>query len=177
MSLILTLLTRYWKELLFLALVGVLIWRIDHNGFERGKNYIQTAWDSEKKEAAEELTKLKEEKAKHEAEHRDADKEIADALANAEKDHAVAIAEQQREHDRRMRASEGRAAYYRNMSQAGSAQCSDLAGHATELDRALEGGRDLVERLRTTLGLREQQIQSLSDQINNDRKLFNGPEQ
>jgi hypothetical protein len=87
--------------------------------------------------------------------------------------HDAAIATATYTFTERLRKSEGRAKAYSDMSQAGAAERSALADHATKLDRSLEEGRHLVRELRETLGQRDREIMMLGEHIQNVYQLIN----
>ncbi|UWJ04310.1 putative Rz/Rzl spanin protein [Escherichia phage vB_EcoS_Uz-1] len=71
-----------------------------------------------------------------------------------------------------MQQSERRASVYKRQAEAGTLECRSLASHAARLDNSLEEGRRLVEELRATVRLRDNQLIELGKQIQADRKLF-----
>ncbi len=172
----LILLRENWKGLLLLVLIVLLSFKLHSCGVGQGRAEIQSAWDKQKAANLAEINRIKEENRTKEAEHRAENERIYNDLFKAERQHAVALSEQRAEFDRRLRSSEARAAKYKALSEAGPTERADLASYAARLDTSLEEGRDLVREFRETLGLRDRQIESLRDQINNDRKLINGTE-
>lgn len=140
--------------------------------FDRGANSVQVQWDKEKAEHAQAIEDLKQEYADKEEAHRAENRRISSELSQANLDHANAVAALRLDYAQRLRNVEQRAAIYQRQAQGGAAERGDLADHASRLDAALEEGRSLVRELRETLGLRDRQVQSLSNQIRNDRALF-----
>lgn len=157
-----------------LAVIALLFvaWAIHHHGYKAGSQEIQAAWNEDKLLQQEAHQKLVDEYAKREQAHQAENERISHELAEARKAHDAALADQRAAHQQRLLLSEGRAAVYRRQAEAGTAECRDLAGHAARLDRALEQGRGLVQELRGTLGLRDQQLRHLGEQILNDRKVL-----
>ena len=137
-----------------------------------GRAEVLDHWNQEKlstKKKVEELqTKLDIQTTKHRQEQQ----EIADEIAASKIQHERDLAKLASDYSGRLRSSEMRAELYRRQAQSGSIEQDDLASHAAQLDRSLEEGRSLVRELRETLGFRDQQIQSLSRQIYNDRALL-----
>lgn len=170
----LKLLLKYLPYALGMALIVFLGSQLCSFMYDRGANSIQVQWDKEKQEHADEITALKVEYERKEEEHRTENRRISNELFQANLNHAAALAAAVREHDQRLRLAEQRAAIYQRQAQGGAVERGDLADHASRLDSTLEEGRSLVRELRETLGLRDQQIKSLSDQIRNDRALFEG---
>lgn len=140
--------------------------------FDRGANSVQVQWDKEKAEHTQAIEDLKQEYADKEEGHRAENRRISSELSQANLDHANAVAALCLDYAQRLRNVEQRAAIYQRQAQGGAAERGDLADHASRLDAALEEGRSLVRELRETLGLRDRQVQSLSNQIRNDRALF-----
>lgn len=139
---------------------------------QTGRDEIQALWDKDKKAHEEAIAKLKADYETKEEAHRTENRRISHALSQANIDHANALAAVELEFAKRLRSSEQRAAIYKRQAQGGTSERGDLANHASRLDASLEEGRSLVRELRETLGLRDRQVSSLSEQILNDRKLF-----
>lgn len=140
--------------------------------YDKGVASVQVEWDKAKQAHRDAIQKLKDEYALLEEDHRTENQRITDELAKANLDHATALAAVERQYAERLRTSEVRAGVYQRQAQGGAAERASLADHASRLDASLEEGRSLVRELRETLGLRDRQIRSLSEQIRNDRKLF-----
>ena len=168
------LLLKYLPHALGVALIVFLGSQLYLWIYDRGADSIQVQWDAEKQEHAEAIASLKLEYEAKEETHRSENRRISSELSQANLDHAAALAAAVREHDQRLRLAEQRAAIYQRQAQGGTIERGDLADHASRLDSTLEEGRSLVRELRETLGLRDRQIKSLSDQIRNDRALFEG---
>lgn len=167
------LLSKGWPYLLLGVVLFLLGSWLYHSGSVNGANAVQVKWDAEKKAYAAEIEKLKTGYAALESEHRAETTRITHELAEADKKYEVAIANAKSDYANRLRNSEDRAAVYKRQAQSGAAESQRLASHAAELDRSLEEGRSLVRELRTTLGLRDEQLKALGEQILNDRKLLN----
>lgn len=169
-------LVKYLPHLVALVLLvgaGYITYqKIKQNGFREGAVSVQAKWDAETKDYNEHISALQKEYAAREAVHRRKNQEITHELAEANRKHAVEVATLQSDFTQRMQLSTKRSAVYQRQAEAGAAECRGLASHASRLDATLEEGRSLVRELRSTLGLRDRQVQSLSDQINNDRNLM-----
>lgn len=76
------------------------------------------------------------------------------------------------EYSSRVRDLEKRASRYRSMSEAGAAQCGNLADITARFDRSLEEGRQLVVEFRSRLELREEQLRIIGNQLKADRHLL-----
>ena len=137
-----------------------------------GKEVVQKKWDAEKKLYDTAIAGLKDHYEMLEAANRTKTEELTHDLAEAQKNHDVAIANAQSDFDKRLLKSQARADYYKRMSEGGSLECRNLASHAAELDRSLEEGRLVVRELRETLGLRDKQLIALGDKLQADRKLL-----
>jgi hypothetical protein len=168
-----------WKKLFLKALpyiaavaaVLATIWYIYHSGSKAGQAKVQAEWNLEKLANERALTKLREDVAQKEFIHQQISQGISDALVDANKKHDAAVVASTIELTQRLHNSEQRAAYYQRMSTAGTAEQSNLASHAAELDRSLEEGRQLVQELSATVRQRDAQIGALAQQILTDRAL------
>jgi hypothetical protein len=165
-----------WIKIGLAALIlGLAIWALTaiHESIQQtGRDEIQALWDADKLQHQAYIKHLEDEYALREEGHRAENRRISSELSKANLDHANAIADVRAEYAQRLRSSEQRAAIYQRQAQGGAAERGDLASHASRLDAALEEGRSLVRELRQTLGLRDRQIEALSRQIQNDRKLI-----
>lgn len=97
---------------------------------------------------------------------------LSEKLAAAQAEHLSYIASLKSAYALRLRESGERAGIYERMSQASAAERASLAGHAAELDRALEEGRLLVGELRSTLAQRDQQLVVVGNELVNTRQLM-----
>ena len=158
-----------WLKWLGIALV---LWWIHHLGVNQGKEVVQARWDQEKAQTQQAIQKVKNDTLQAEADHRVAMAKVTLELDRAKQNHLAELAAVESRYAARLRSSEARAGIYQRQAQAGPAQCRDLASHAARLDASLEEGRSLVWELRTTLGLRDQQIRLLGTQLLNDRQLL-----
>ncbi|AVO23161.1 putative Rz/Rxl spanin protein [Xanthomonas phage RiverRider] len=161
--------------LVLVALVALGTWgyhSIKQSGFREGAASVQLQWDEDTAKYLAEIERLKNSYAEKEAEHRAENQRITHELSQANQKHAVEIASLQSDLAKRMQLNTQRTAIYQRQAEAGAAECRDLASHAGRLDAALEEGRSLEREYRSTLGLRDRQIQALSSQIRNDRSLM-----
>lgn len=166
---------NYIKSIGGVLILVLVIWTLAsiHGAIkDSGRAEIQALWDADKAQHALAIAALKDEYASKEETHRTENRRISSELSQANLDHAKALAAAQLDYTQRLRNVEQRAAIYQRQAQGGAAERGDLADHASRLDASLEEGRSLVRELRETLGLRDRQIHSLSDQIRNDRALF-----
>lgn len=165
-----------WLKIGLAVLVLVLaLWaanRIHESIQQSGRDEIQALWDADKRKHEAAIKLLEDEYALREEGHRTENRRISSELSKANLAHANAIADVRAEYAQRLRSSEQRANIYKRQAQGGAAERGDLASHAGRLDAALEEGRSLVRELRQTVGLRDRQIEALSRQIQNDRKLI-----
>ena len=155
------------------ALVGLLAWGLHDHGYRRGQEEVQARWAAQQEQDRRAVEALKAEYDRREAQHRAENTRITHELAEAEKAHDVALADQRSEFERRLRDSDRRASHYQRQAAGGASQCGNLASHAAGLDRSLEEGRRLVEDLRRTLEFRDEQLRQLGRQLANDRALLN----
>lgn len=145
---------------------------IHQDGVEQGRSEVRQEWGVVEKHRQDEITRIKEEYAQREAQHRAENTRITHELAEATKAYELAVGQLAADYGQRLSLSEKRAGIYQRQAEAGAAECRSLAEHAGRLDSALEEGRSLVQEFRATLGLRDQQVKSLANQIRNDRKLM-----
>ena len=136
-------------------------------GKDDGKEVVQKKWDAEKKLYDTAIAGLKDHYGMLEAANRTKTEELTHDLAEAQKNHDVAIANAQSDFDKRLLKSQARADYYKRMSEGGSLECRNLASHAAELDRSLEEGRRVVKDLRTTVEQRDTEIKLLGTHLKN----------
>lgn len=151
-------------SLVVLAVVlgsGYLVYR---HGYKTGFQDVQSEWRRRETELAAKVAKL-------EAQHDRDQEEIAHEAERTRKDHAAVDAALRAEYERRMSAHQRRAEVYRTQAATSAATAGDLAAHAARLDAALERGINLVERLQAALGLREDQLKLLGQQLQRDRAL------
>lgn len=141
-------------------------------GVKSGKEDVQEKWDKEKRQYDSAIEKLRTEYADLELNHKIETQRISNELTKEKHRFEMELAVSGAEYDHRLRLSQTRADVYQRQARDGAAECRNLADHASRLDASLEEGRSLVRELRSTLGLREFQIRSLSRQIHNDRLLF-----
>lgn len=132
---------------------------------ERQRAEVMAALEAQRINLAAANTKL-------ETIHSQNQEKIDHALEAANALHADVLAADRIEYARRLRQHEARAAAFQRMSQADAAERERLASHAAELDRALAEGVGLVDELRHTLELRDQQLKLLGQQILADRQLM-----
>lgn len=142
--------------------------------YDRGANSVQVKWDEDTEKRNLEIARLKQDFADREEDHRSENRRISSDLSKANLAHANAVAAVEREYDQRLRNAEQRASIYQRQAQGGAVERGDLASHASRLDAALEEGRALEQEYRATLGLRDQQLRAVSDQLLNDRALIEG---
>lgn len=91
------------------------------------------------------------------------------SLSEIRKEYEANAANTTRAHNRRVQQLQARADSYRLMSEAGSLECRALADTATELDRTLIEGRQLVGELRQEVALRNKQLEVIGEQIRAER--------
>lgn len=160
---------------------ALLLWfigsKVYHHIYDKGAASIQTKWDQDKAKKAQAIAKLQTAYDDLEYANRIEQNRINNELSKAQTDYATALGNLRLDYANRVRSSEERAKLYQRQAQSGPDQCRSLASYAGRLDSSLEEGRSLVRELWETLGLRDKQNHSLSDQIRSDRKLLEGPTQ
>lgn len=149
--------------LILLALLGggYAMYRV---GYSRGFQDVQAEWEQQESRLA---TKVRELEQRHAA----LQEEVALEAKRVREAHQADVAAQRLVYEQRLSQSARRAEVYRVQAEAGTASAGDLAAHAARLDRALEEGRGLVRELRSALGLREDQLRLLGQQLKSDRRL------
>lgn len=167
-----TLFSSKWVYLIVVGATALALWGTYSLGSSSGEASVQKKWDDQKIADLREANRLKDENALKEAKHRTEVDDLQKELRDAKSSHESELARIDAEYADRLRKSEGRAAIYQRQAEGGAAQCRSLASHAARLDASLEEGRQLVEELRATLGLRDRQLIQLGEQIKADRRLF-----
>ena len=152
--------------------IGSLIWLVSHTSYVAGQRDIQEQWDAERATYKKAMDTLRDQYATLEAKARIDNQRNSDELAEKEKTYAVALVELRREYDGRLLQSDKRASYYQRLAKGGAVEQANLASHAARLDRTVESGRRLVAELSETLRQRDEQLQAVSKQLENDRSLF-----
>lgn len=162
------LISKGWPYLLVVVLgATIYFW-----GNSNGQSTVQKKWDAQKVEDRKATQKLQD---KYNALQRNHSYEVGlltSRLQTAESNYANELARVSSDYDSRMQQSERRASVYKRQAEAGILECRSLASHAARLDNSLEEGRRLVEELRATVRLRDNQLIELGKQIQADRKLF-----
>ncbi len=166
------LLRKYWAHLLFLALVVWLGFKIYDAGSVHGASVVQGECNAEKAKYDQAISDEKAKVSTLEEEHRNEVTRINRELSDAKRGYEVELARIGAEYRDRMRSSEKRADVYRRQAEAGGDQCRGLGSHAARLDASLEEGRALVRELGQNLGLCQQRVKLLGEQIRADRNLL-----
>ena len=154
---------------------AVLLWAYV-SGVDAGKTTVQREWDKQVAAQSAAAAKLKQQIEDAESMHRTKEKESTHALAEAHRIAEVAVANQRADYERRVQQSFERATEYMRMAEAGEAERGNLVRHATELDRSLEEGRQLVQELRTVVELRDSQLIEVGQQLLQTRALLEAGE-
>lgn len=162
------LISKGWPYLLVVVLgATIYFW-----GNSNGQHTVQKKWDDQKVEDQKAYNKLKGEYDVLQRQHSYEVGALSVRLQTAESNYASELARVSSDYDSRMQQSERRATVYKRQAEAGTLECRGLASHAARLDNSLEEGRRLVEELRATVRLRDNQLIELGNQIQADRKLF-----
>lgn len=165
-------LRKYLPYILAAVLTAVIFYVIYNHGYTNGANAKQLAWNNEKAQYEKTLKDMQDQMTQNENEHRLEQSRISSDLAEANKKHAVALATVRAEYASRLRDSSERASIYQRQAQAGTVEQRGLASHTAKLDLALVEGIALVRELTETIGLRDQQLILVGEQIQNDRRLI-----
>lgn len=144
-----------------------------HIGSTQGASAVQVKWDAENKRRDEATTKIEKRNKDLSAENERLSGQITKNLENSNAKYQEGLSAGRAEYAGRLQQSTTREGIYRKQAQGSAAERDRLASHAAELDRSLEEGRHLVRELRETLGLREDQLRQLGEQIKADRSLLN----
>lgn len=163
-----TLISKGWPYLVVVALgATIYFW-----GSNNGQDKIQAKWDAQKVKDQKAYNKLKGEYDVLNRQHSYEVGMLTTRLQTAESNYAGELARLSSDYDSRMQQSSKRADVYKRQAEAGAFECRSLASHAAELDASLEQGRRVVEELRATVRLRDNQLIELGNQIKADRKLL-----
>mgnify|MGYP003477691768 FL=1 len=166
------LLLRALPYIVVVALFSLAVCRLYNLAYENGASSIQTQWNAEKLKHSEEMDALEKQMVALERDHQKENERITHELAQANQIHAVSLAANRSDYDKRLQLASKRYGVYQAIGVSSSSECRGLSSHAIELDRTLEEGRFLVRELRDTLELRDSQVKSLGSQILNDRRVI-----
>lgn len=153
------------------VLGGVSTWAY-WKGHSSGSNSVQQAWDKERATLLAEAVKVEQDNRAKETAHRVHTSALEAKLKEAEAQYEEALAAVRADFSGWLRASEGRAARYREWSEANSGERDRLADHAAGLDASLAEGRELVAEFRVALGQCQRDLKALGEQIALDRDLI-----
>ena len=155
------------------ALAAFIVYSIFNVGVAIGSARVQASWNAQKEADQQRIDDLKEEIKQQEAIHQTDTTRISDELAEAKQKYTEDLADLRSEYEQRLRSSGNRADHYQRQARGSAIERDNLASHAARLDASLEEGRSVVRELRATLGLRDDQLKALADQIKADRQLLN----
>jgi hypothetical protein len=153
------------------VLGGVSTWAY-WKGFSSGSISVQRSWDKERSVLLAAAMKVEQDNRKKEEAHRTVTLALESSLKEAEAQYEETIAVLRSDYAKRLQSSDERAARYRGWSEASSGERDRLADHATNLDRSLTEGRELVKEFRVALGKCERNLKALGEQITMDRDLI-----
>lgn len=165
-------LRKYLPYILALLAAGFVVYKAYSIGSENGANRVQTSWNKAKADYEKTMQDMEDQMVKNEEDHRKEQSRISSDLSEADKKHAVAIATVRAEYANRLRDSSERASIYQRQAEAGATEQRHLASHTAKLDLALVEGIALVRELTETIGLRDEQLILVGQQIHNDRRLI-----
>ena len=157
------------KVLLGGIAVGAVLFGAYSLGSSHGEAKVEADWTAERLQFAQESLRLQAEITDKEKAHQEETDRLGGLLVIASNDYAESIASIHAEFAGRLSNSEDRAAYYRRQAEAGPTESGNLAGHAAQLDRSLEEGRQLVKEFGATLGQCDTRTIILGEQILADR--------
>lgn len=162
------LISKGWPYLLVVALAATIyFW-----GSSNGQDKVQAKWDAQKVQDKKAYDKLKGEYDVLNRQHSYEVGVLTSRLQSASQAHEDELARLNDVYASRLQQSGQRAEVYKRQAEAGTFECRSLASHAARLDESLEQGRQLVEELRSTVRLRDNQLIELGNQIRADRKLL-----
>jgi hypothetical protein len=147
-----------------------------HLGYKAGAASVQSKWDKAKAKDAAAVAKEKARIASVESTHRGETRKVENELVQAQATHAHTVTRVRNAAVVQLRKAEERSALYRAAAETGTTARLNLASHATQLDRALVEGIELVGELKSTIELREAQLRALGEQIRADREVLGGTE-
>ena len=161
-----------WVYLGVAVATVLVLWGTYSLGSNSGEAHVQQQWDAQKAKDLLVIQKLRDDLSQAESQHRLQVSTLEGELRNAEARHRMELDRLNGEFADRLRNSDARANVYQRQAEGGAVERNRLASHAAKLDRSLEEGRRVVAELRTTLGLRDEQLKSLAAQIRADRELI-----
>ena len=143
-----------------------------YKGNEHGQTKIQDKWDLAKSAQELEIARLEGRLAEQSRNHANESEKLQQKLEQAEADYDRRMAQFRSTYTRSLLDSEARATRYRELSDAGAAECSALASRAAELDRSLVEGRYVVEQLREVVKQRDSALITIGQQLRLDRETI-----
>jgi hypothetical protein len=152
------------SSLIILITVGIGGYKLYHHGYKNGAQSKESEWRQRESKLLIQINEL-------EVKHAKQQKDIADEVEYARKNHAADVASQRIVYEQRLSQSDRRSKVYRTQAEACDTSSRDLADHAAKLDRSLEEGRGVVRELWSALRFCEDRVSILGDVIKNDRKL------
>lgn len=161
-----------WVYLGVAVATALVLWGTYSLGSNSGEAHVQQQWDAQKAKDLLAIQKVRDELSQAESQHRLQVSTLEGELRNVEARYRMELDRLTGDFANRLRDSDTRAGIYQRQAEGGAVERNRLASHAAKLDRSLEEGRRLVAELRTTLGLRDKQVESLAAQIRADRELF-----
>lgn len=134
---------------------------------------VTAAWKKENARRDIKTAQLEEVNKALQAQHEKDSSFITTELKTYEAQYKISLATATADYNKRLQQHQTRAGVYRELAEGSTAERERLASHAAELDRSLEEGRRVVQELRETVGLRDNQLRQLGKQIMADRALLN----
>lgn len=141
-------------------------------GYNNGVGAVEAERKADRQEQALVVANLNGQIKQKEKAHAAETIKIKGDLAEREQAYASDLARLGSEYAMRLRDSEQRATRYSALANSGPDQCRSLASYTAQLDGSLVEGRSVVEELRSTLELRDQQLRLVGSQLLSDRQLY-----
>lgn len=142
-------------------------------GSHNGAATVKTAWVKENARRDIKTAQMEEVNRVLVKQHEEDSTFITTELKSYETAYKTSLAAATADYNRRLQFQQTRTGIYRELAEGSTAERERLASYATELDRSLEEGRQVVHELRETVGLRDNQLRQLGKQITADRALLN----
>ena len=140
--------------------------------YQHGKDVVRAEWEEDTAKRNKAMQDLQDRYDLLSLDHKAKSETYARSLEEQKNAYETRLAELSADTDRRLRLSETRASVYQRQAEGGEVERRDLASHAAQLDRSLEEGIQVVGELQSLVGLRDQQLIILGQQIRADRTLL-----
>lgn len=158
--------------LICVPVLALLLYKIYDHGVTVGAHDVQKKWDKRNAEVDKVISDQTNEIERLKREHTITIGEVTHDLAKAEKNFSVALATQRSTYEQRLQQSQSRSDYYKRQADSSPTECGNLGSIASQLDRSIVEGRQVVGELRATLEQRDAQVKALGVVVQSQYNLL-----